>query len=114
MEPPWKRAKTTKETRESVVFLTCAVQGQDFTSNLNLGCFLKAVRNTLGAGAKIVNIVFTKVIGNLVNIRVILPELKSVFEAAWGLGSVEQLAYSVRRVGSMMSFFSPHVVLSSL
>ena len=91
MEPARKRAQTGKETRQSVVFITCAVEGQDFTTNDDLRGLLNAVRNALEAGAKMINIAFSKVLsGDLVDTCAILPKLKPVFEGTWR-GSVNNL-----------------------
>jgi hypothetical protein len=67
---------------------------------------LKAVRNALEAGANFINIAFHRTVqADVIDLGAILPELKSVFDAAW-TSSVGQPAYNVHLIGSVMSFFS--------
>ena len=105
MEPAAKRARAPSSA-QSVAFITCAEEAQDFAKNHDRRAFLRTVRNALDAGANIINISFTRALSrDLVDPGTILPELRSEFDATW-IGSVGQPAYSVRKVGSVMSFFS--------
>ena len=87
---------------QSVAFITCGASSQDYALiRLQL-----TVHKALKAGATIVNIAFaTSNAIDLVDPDVILPKLRSVFDATWA-GSVGQPAYVVRNIGSVMSFFS--------
>ena len=89
-----------------MAFITCAEAAQDFATNHDRRALLQAVRNALQAGANIINISFSRATSrDLVDPGTILPELQSEFAATW-ISSVGQPAYSFRRVGSVMSFFS--------
>ena len=100
-----KRARAPSSAT-SVAFITCAQKAQDFARNPDRRALLQAVRNALEAGANIINIAFSMASSkHLVDTGTILQELQSEFDATWS-SSVEQPAYSLRRVGSVMSFFS--------
>ena len=111
-EPAAKRARklqnaaTSVPSAQSIAFITCAADSQDFARNRDVRALLEAVNNVLEAGATIVNIAFaTSYGGGLVDPNAILPKLRKVFDATW-TGSVGQPAYAVYKIGSVISFLS--------
>ena len=96
IEPTRKRAKTTSSP-QSVAFIACGEEGQDFTTSFRRRALLRAVRHALDAGATIINIAFHRIVsGDLVDPETMLPELQSEFDATW----------IFRSIGSVISFFS--------
>lgn len=96
MEPAIKRAKTTSSP-QSVAFIACGEERQDFTTSFRRRALLRAARNALDAGAAIINIAFHRTVsGDLVDTETMLSKLQSEFDAMWIFGSI----------GSVMSFFS--------
>ena len=110
LEPASSRAKLTHSAQlagdrhtigTAVAYITCPAEAQDFNIDRNRYVFMNAVTNAIDAGADMINIS----LGTKADISVILPELTSTFDAKW-TGSVGQPAYSYRRIGLVMSFFS--------
>ena len=89
-----------------VAYLACQEEAPDFNINRDRHDLMEAVHNAIEVGADIINIAFTTSVSkHLVDIKTILPELTSAFDAKW-TSSVGQPAYSCRSVGSVISFFS--------
>jgi hypothetical protein len=104
-QPAAKRARAPSSV-QAVAFITCAENSQNFATNRDRRKLLQSVRNTLEAGAIIVNIAFTTIINkDKVDPGSILPELNQMFDKVWR-NSVAQPAWSFRRHGNVMSFFS--------
>ena len=95
-EPETKFARTPT-IAQSVAFITCDAEAQDFLSNRDRRALMKAVGNALEAGANIINIAFPRTAkGDLVDTDTILPEILSKLDGMW----------DHRSAGSLMSFFS--------
>ena len=104
-QPAAKRARAPSSV-QAVAFITCAENSQNFATNRDRRKLLQSVRNTLEAGAIFVNIAFTTIINkDKVDPGSILPELNQMFDKVWR-NSVAQPAWSFRRHGNVMSFFS--------
>ena len=105
MLPGAKRAKVGPSA-SAVAFILCTEHAQNFSSRDDLVALLKAVRHALDAGAKIVNIACSRITReHRVDWDTILRELKEEFDAKW-ISSVGQPAYSFRKAGAVISFFS--------
>jgi hypothetical protein len=115
LEPAAKRARINRwlnppSSAQSVAFITCSEILQNFAVNRNaVEALLQAIRKALEAGANFIHIAFDRtfqtVRADMIELATILPELQSVFNAAW-TSSVGQPAYDVKLIGSVMSFFA--------
>ena len=99
-EPETKSARTTT-IAQSVAFITCDAEAQDFLSVRDRRGLMKAVDNVLEAGANIINIAFPTTSdtwrnGGLVDTDTILPEILSFLDGTW----------DHRSAGPLLSFFS--------
>ena len=104
-QPATKRARAPSSV-QAVAFITCAENAQDFATNRDRHNLLQAVRNALDSGAMIINIAFSRAVSkDRVDTGCILPELQQLFDEVWK-NTVGQAAYSFRRCGSVMSFFT--------
>ena len=82
-EAETKFARTTT-IAQSVAFITCDAEAQDFLSVRDRRGLMKAVGNVLEAGANIINIAFSRSVkGDLVDTYTILPEILSALDATW-------------------------------
>ena len=95
-----KFARTTT-IAQSVAFITCDAEAQDFLSARDRRGLMKAVGNVLEAGANIINIAFPTTAdtwrnGGLVDTDAILPEILSFLDGTW----------DHRSAGPLLSFFS--------
>jgi len=104
-QPVAKRARAPSPV-QAVAFVTCTENSQNFATDRDRRKLVQTVHNALESGAIIVNLAFTTIIDkDIVDPGAIFPELKQLFDEVWK-NSVALPAWSFRRSGSVMTFFS--------